>query len=88
MQDLWKQNQGLGSWKGDSRVLWKANDLCQRLARGGLNFKNPFGKLFFTARRLRAPFLTNTLRFEAFVVENYDYYAGHYCTGHLTTDAR
>lgn len=46
MQDLRKQNQGFGSGKGNSRVLWKANDLCQRLARGGLNLKTPFGKLF------------------------------------------
>ena len=87
MQDLRKQNQGFGSGKGNSRVLWKANDLFQRLARGGLNLRNPFGKPFFTARRLRAFFLTNTLRFEAFLVENYDYYAGHYCIGHLTTGA-
>jgi len=46
VQDLRKQSQGFGSWKGNSRVLWKANDLCQRLARGGLNLRNPFGKLF------------------------------------------
>jgi hypothetical protein len=67
-------------------VLWKANDLCQRLARGGLNLRNPFGKLFLQLD-VCARFFSNILRFEAFLVENHDYYAGHYCIGHLTTGA-
>ena len=54
---------------------------------GRFEFEESFWEAFFTARRLRAFLLTNALRFEAFLVENYDNYAGHYCTGYLTTGA-